>query len=191
MIRVVLVLLFVATQALAQDVDADVDIEAGLEAWHKVYRVFSHPRCSNCHVGSDRVPIWSEKSYGPAPRRHGMNIDGGPSGSGVERLGCASCHTKHNSQVPHGPPGAEVWRLPQIWMQWSGKSSGEICSQIKDPLRNGGLSFDAVVRHIGHDKLVQWAWDPGPGREAAPYSSAEVVEFLRKWKKESAPCPAD
>src|SRR4051812_11312964 len=179
MIRLVFVLLFVTTPALAQD--------AGLGKWSQIYEVFSHPRCANCHVGPDHVPMWSGRNYGPEPRPHGMNVNGGPSRSGVESIPCRSCHAEKNSQVPHGPPGAEVWRLPQVWMQWFGKSSAEICAQIKDPLRNGGMNFADVVRHIGTDKLVQWAWDPGPGRDAAPYSSAKVVELLKQWHAAGAP----
>ena len=35
-----------------------------LEAWNMVYEVFSHTRCSNCHVGDDNRPRWSGPSYG-------------------------------------------------------------------------------------------------------------------------------
>src|SRR4051812_18174728 len=184
MIRLALVLLFVATPALAQN--------AGLEAWDKLYKVFSHPRCANCHVGPDRAPIWSGDTYGSKPRPHGMNIVGGPSGTGAELLPCTSCHTLHNSQVPHGPPGAFIWILPPVWMQWSGKSSAEICAQIKDPLRNGGHAIDQLAdEHIVKDKLVAWGWHPGPGdqkpgkpvseREIPPSSKEQVVQLLRKW----------
>jgi hypothetical protein len=61
MTRYVLAMLLMASPALAQD--------PGLAAWSKIHEVFSHPRCANCHVGPDNVPIWSGSSYGPkAPR---------------------------------------------------------------------------------------------------------------------------
>lgn len=110
MIRHVLAMLLMVGPALAQD--------AGLEAWTRIHEVFSHPRCANCHVGPDNVPMWSGLSYGPKARPHGMNIKGGASRKGAEYIACTACHTHHNSQVPHGPPGAHVWQLPPASMQW-------------------------------------------------------------------------
>jgi hypothetical protein len=170
-----------ATPALPQD--------AGPDAWRKIHEVFSHPRCANCHVGPDHVPIWSGAGYGPKPRPHGMNITGGASRKGSETLPCGSCHTHHNSQLPHGPPGAHVWLLPPVEMQWFGKSSAEICAQIKDPARNGDRTIAKVVEHIEHDALVHWGWAPGPGREPAPHSIAQLVEYLKQWDAAGAPCP--
>ena len=188
MIRYGLALLLMATPALAQG--------TGLEAWRKIHEVFSHPRCSNCHVGPDHVPIWSGASYGTKARPHGMNISGSASRKGAEHIPCSSCHTHNNSQLPHGPPGAppprhgaDWWRLPPVEMQWFGKSSAEICAQIKDPARNGGLTIPKVAEHIEHDPLVHWGWKPGPGREPAPYSITQLVEYLKQWEAADAPCP--
>ena len=183
MIRYVVAMLLMATPALAQD--------TGLAVWSKIYEVFSHPRCANCHVGPDNVPIWSGPSYGPKTRPHGMNINGGASRIGAEHIACSSCHTHRNSQLPHGPPGAAVWLLPPVSMQWLGKSSAEICAQIKDPARNGDRTIAKIADHIEHDALVHWGWAPGPGREPAPFSAAQVVEFLKQWDAAGAPCPAE
>ena len=120
MIRSVLLLFVLVSPALAQ--------EPGLTTWSKIHQVFSHPRCANCHVGPDNVPIWSGPSYGAEPRRHGMNINAGPSRIGAESIACSTCHTSHNAQLPHGPPGAPGWMLPPAEMQWLGKSSAEICA---------------------------------------------------------------
>ena len=180
MIRYVLVMLLMTTPALAQD--------TGLEVWNKIYEVFSHPRCANCHVGPDNVPIWSGPSYGPT-RPHAMNINGGASRSGAEHIACNSCHTHHNSQLPHGPPGAAVWLLPPVSMQWFDKSSAEICAQIKDPKRNGNRTIAKVEAHIDHDALVHWGWAPGPGREPAPFSAAQLFGFIKQWDAAGAPCP--
>src|ERR1700753_13199 len=107
--------------------------DAGLEALGKINQVFSHPRCANCHVDAGAVPMWSGPEYGPAARPHGMNVKGGASRMGFENgLSCDSCHTAHNSGEPHGPPGAVGWNLAQASMQWFGKTSGEICVQVKD-----------------------------------------------------------
>ena len=62
-----------------------VSLEDGLAAWDRVYEVASHPRCANCHVGNDNIPMWSGPTYGTA-RPHGMNINAGESRIGAETL---------------------------------------------------------------------------------------------------------
>jgi hypothetical protein len=143
--------------------------------------------------------MWSGPSYGPNARPHGMNIDGGNviningeiGRTGSEYIPCSSCHTLHNSELPHGPPGALKWWLPDPVMQWFDKSSGEICAQIKDKSRNGKRDIGDLVEHIRTDPRVQWGWAPGPGREPPPYSALEVAEFLRRWDAAGAPCPTN
>ncbi|MEO7852903.1 MAG: Isoquinoline 1-oxidoreductase subunit [Rubrivivax sp.] len=165
--------------------------EPGLQHWNKIHQVFSHPRCANCHVDAGGIPIWSGASYGPQARAHGMNVKGGTSRIGAENgLLCSTCHTHHNSDLPNGPPGAHVWLLAPVSMQWWGKTSAQICAQIKDPARNGGRTLAEVAEHVAKDELVAWGWKPGPGRERAPYSAAETATFLREWAAQGAPCPA-
>ena len=60
-----------------------VSTEEGLAAWARIYEVASHPRCANCHVGKDNLPMWSGPGYGET-RPHGMNIDAGLSRIGAE-----------------------------------------------------------------------------------------------------------
>jgi hypothetical protein len=181
MIRHALVIILAASPALAQD--------AGTVAWTSIYEVFSHPRCANCHVGPDNVPMWSGSSYGVKPRSHGMNISAGMSRIGAEYIPCSSCHALQNSQVPHGPPGTHGWSLAPVSMQWFGKSSADICSQIKDPARNGNRTLAKIIEHVEQEPLVQWGWAPGPGREPAPYSVARLVALLKQWDAAGAPCP--
>lgn len=164
---------------------------AGLEHWEKVYDVFSHPRCSNCHVGEDNRPRWSGPSYGEGWQYHAMNINGGQSRVGAETIPCSTCHMEENSDVLHGPPGAHVWALAPVEMEWFQKSSRDICLQIKDPARNGGRTMAAVMDHIRDDELVHWGWDPGPGREPAPYSAEQTVAAFELWTAAGAPCPAE
>jgi hypothetical protein len=181
MIRYLLVMLCMASPALAQD--------TGLAVWSKIHEVFSHPRCANCHVGADNVPIWSGPGYGSEPRPHGMNISGGASRKGAEHIACDACHTRRNSQLPHGPPGAHVWLLPPVSMQWFGKSSAEICAQIKDPARNGGRSLQQILMHLADDPLVGWAWAPGFGREPAPGTQKQLAVLIEAWLNTGAVCP--
>jgi len=180
--------------AFAAEDEAPASREAGLAAWGKVFEVFSHPRCANCHVGEDARPRWSGAHYGLAPgewRRHGMNVAGGESRIGVETVPCTTCHMHENSEAPHGPPGAEVWALPPAEMVWWRKSSAEICRQVKDPARNGERTLEEIVAHVDHDPLVAWGWAPGGTRAPAPHSAVETAAFLETWARAGAPCPAE
>ena len=166
-----------------------VDTKKSLKLWAKLHEVFSHPRCVNCHVGADNIPRWSGPSYGKKVRPHGMNIDAGESRIGTDHLQCSTCHSKQNSAKRHGPPGAEGWALAPVEMQWFGKTSKEICEQVKDKERNGDRTLLEVVDHIDHDPLVAWGWQPGPGREPAPYSKKEVMKIMQNWIATGALCP--
>jgi len=167
-----------------------VDPAKGLPAWEKIYAVFSHPRCANCHVEGER-PMWSGAHYG-ATRAHAFNVQRGADGSGFGNPGlrCTTCHFDSNSSVLHGPPGAENWHLAPPEMVWFGKSSAQICEQIKDPNRNGGRTLDEVAMHVRDDKLVGWGWSPGPGREPAPGSAEETFVAIQAWTEAGEPCPS-
>jgi hypothetical protein len=64
----------------------------------------------------------------------------------IRRQHCAACHTDSNFPLSVGEasyqsiPGHPRWGLAPIEMAWEGKTLGEICRQIKDPTRNGGLN---------------------------------------------------
>lgn len=168
-----------------------VDPAAGLPAWEKIFAVFSHPRCANCHVADDR-PRWSGAHYGKT-RVHAFNVQRGEDGSGFGNPGlrCTSCHFESNSSTLHGPPGAHNWHLAPAEMVWFEQTSPQICTQIKDPARNGGRTLEEVSTHIRDDKLVAWGWAPGPGREPAPGSAEETYRALEQWRLAGAPCPQD
>lgn len=168
---------------------AVADRAAGLAEWEKVFRVFSHPRCANCHVEDER-PMWSGAHYGTT-RPHAFNVKRGEDGSGFGNAGlrCGTCHGETNATVLHGPPGAPHWHLAPAEMVWWEKSSAEICAQIKDPQRNGGRSLAEVAEHVRSDALVLWGWEPGPGREPAPGSADETFAALTAWAEAGAPCP--
>ncbi|MER8463268.1 hypothetical protein [Mesorhizobium sp. M1396] len=160
-----------------------------LAEWDKVYAVFSHPRCAGCHVADDR-PRWSGAHYG-GTRVHAFNVQRGADGSGFGNPGlrCTTCHFSSNSNMLHGPPGAENWHLAPTEMVWFGESSPEICAQIKDPARNGGRSLQDVALHVRDDKLVAWGWAPGGDRESAPGSAKETYEAIENWIAAGASCP--
>jgi hypothetical protein len=169
-----------AIGAAAQD-------SGGLAQWEKIYAVFSHPRCANCHV-EDNAPRWSGPHYG-ATRVHGFDIGRGVGGLGNPGQRCTTCHFETNSPQLHGPPGAPNWHLAPAEMVWFGKSSAEICAQISDPERNGGRTLQDVAEHVRDDALVGWGWSPGPGREPAPGSAVETYEAIVAWAEAGAQCP--
>lgn len=173
--------------------EGSVSRDEGLAAWARIYEVTSHPRCSNCHVGADNRPMWSGPSYGTA-RPHGMNINAGESRIGAETLLCSTCHVERNglNDLPHAAPQvAMTWQLAPVEAEWFGKSSTEVCNQLRDPERNGGRDMLALASHLDHDLILHWAWNPGGGREPAPYSLQEHVDDVLAWGVAGFPCETD
>lgn len=176
--------------------EGSVDREQGLEAWSRIYEVASHPRCANCHVGDDNLPMWSGPSYGDT-RPHGMFIDGGASRIGAEYVLCSTCHvnsaaTERGNEAPHEAPRvATIWRLAPVEAEWFGKTSVEVCEQLRDPDRNGGRDYMALARHLDHDVILHWAWSPGGDREPAPYTLQSHVDDILTWGVAGYPCEND
>lgn len=186
---------------LAQGAGENVTIEPpatasrdeGLAAFNRIYEVASHPRCSNCHVGADNRPMWSGPSYGET-RPHGMNINAGESRIGAETLPCATCHAVSDrlNDTPHAAPQvAMTWMLAPVEAEWFGKSEAEICTQLRDPDRNGGRDMLELASHLDHDLILHWAWNPGGGREPAPYSLQDHVNDILTWGVAGFPCVED
>lgn len=170
-----------------------VSAEQGLAAWGRIYEVTSHPRCANCHTGESDRPMWSGPSYGKT-RPHGMNIRAGASRIGAETLACQTCHsfTEHPQDTPHAAPRVGMqWQLAPVEADWFGRSSQQICAQLRDPELNGARSFTEIAEHLDHDLILHWAWAPGPGREPAPYSLQEHVKDVLIWGVAGMPCPED
>lgn len=170
-----------------------VTLEEGLTAWGRVFEVTSHPRCSNCHVGPSERPMWSGPAYGKS-RKHGMNIIAGESRIGAETIRCSTCHAyrEGSNDVPHAAPQVAMnWQLAPIEADWFGKTSEEVCTQLRDPERNGGRTMVELAEHLNHDLILHWAWNPGGGREAAPYSLQEHIDDLLVWGVAGFPCQSD
>jgi hypothetical protein len=193
-------LMICALPALAEvkiDPPATATLDEGLAAWSRIYEVVSHPRCANCHTGPSDVPMWSGLSYGAA-RPHGMNIRAGESRIGAEFMPCQACHTtaaevrEDANATPHAAPRvAASWQLAPVEAWWFGRTSPQICAQLRDPDQNGGRDFVALAEHLGHDVILHWAWNPGGNREPAPYSLQEHVDDLLIWGVAGMPCPQD
>lgn len=176
--------------------EGSVSADQGLEAFLRIFEVTSHPRCANCHVGEDNVPMWSGPSYGRT-RPHGMNINAGESRIGAENVPCSTCHRASSdlNSAPHMPPHFGFdWQLAPVEFEWFGKTAAETCAQLSDPTRNGGRDWMGLAQHLiddaGHLGPVLWGWNPGQGREAAPYSLQEHVDDVVTWGIAGQPCPS-
>ncbi|WP_136442611.1 hypothetical protein [Pacificoceanicola onchidii] len=198
-LKVLAACLLAASSPVLAEVDITPPTSAtpaeGLEAWSRIYEVASHPRCANCHTGASDRPMWSGPSYGKT-RPHGMNIRAGESRIGAEHVLCSTCHTtksddwaKANTTSHAAPRVAMDWQLAPVEADWFGRTSVEICEQLRDPERNGDRDMLALAEHLDHDLILHWAWKPGGGREPAPYSLQAHVNDILIWGTAGFPCP--
>lgn len=146
-------------------------------------KVIEHPRCMNCHPAGDRP------TQGEDRRPHQPPVARGGDGFGMTGMRCSTCHQAENFEAS-GVPGHAKWHLAPIEMAWQGRTLGQICEQIKDPKRNGGLDHKALHHHMAEDSLVGWAWNPGGTREPAPGTQRQFGELIQAWLDSGAECPA-
>lgn len=175
--------------------EGSINRQEGLAAWRRIHAVVSHPRCVNCHTGESNRPMWSGPEF-DKPQPHGMNIHAGESRIGAETLLCQACHVTSTrpNDTPHAPPHVGIeWQLAPVEFVWFDRSEREICSQLRNPNRNGGRTGGDLVEHIIHDAelkaFITWAFDPGGGREPAPGSLQEHLDDTVTWVAAGMPCP--
>ena len=171
------------TLAAPQSFDGITDMaERSAALFTEAGKVLTSARCVNCHPAGDR-PL-----QGETHRLHQPPVARGPDGFGTPAMRCATCHQSANFD-PAGVPGHPHWHLAPSEMAWQNKTPGEICTQIKDPARNGGRSLQQIVTHVADDSLVGWAWAPGIGREPAPGTQKELGALIQAWLNTGAACP--
>lgn len=185
-----------AVPALAQDLQPPSSFD-GIEdeaarsvaLFEEAGKVIEHPRCLNCH------PVGNLPTQGEDMHPHEPPVTRGEADMGAAGMMCTTCHGTENVPVVaqadtlKSIPGNPVWHLAPISMGWVGKSLADICTQIKDPERNGGRDLAGIVEHMAHDELVGWGWEPGEGREPAPGSQAAFGELIQAWVDTGAHCP--
>jgi mono/diheme cytochrome c family protein len=179
----------IATTSLAQTAapqggPADRARSAALFA--RIATVLEHPRCLNCHTSTD-FPRQGDDRH-----PHIMQVKRGADGGGHPALRCTTCHGKGNS--PSGVPGNDPWRLAPLTMKWEGLSVGEICRSLTDPKR-GNMTLPQLVHHLGEDRLVGWAWNPGVDldgkpRQQPPLTRPQLMAVVTEWIATGAACPA-
>jgi hypothetical protein len=161
------------------------DASTSRQAFMQVYKVFTFPRCQNCHPAGDS-PLQGDDSH-----VHLQNVKRGRDGHGVYGMRCDTCHQTTNLPGEHVPPGNPKWSLPspEHKMVFVGRSPAELCRQLKDPRQTGGRSLQQLLEHVSSDDLVGWAWGPGDGRTLPPLSRAETAAQMRIWIDGGAACP--
>jgi hypothetical protein len=161
------------------------DADASREAFLQVYKVFTSPRCQNCHPSGD-APLQGDDSH-----VHLQNVKRGADGHGVYGMRCDTCHQAANLTGEHMPPGNPKWSLPSPnhKMVFVGRSPAQLCIQLKDPKQTGGRSLQQLLEHVSSDDLVGWAWDPGAGRNPPPLARAETITQMKTWIDGGAACP--
>jgi len=161
------------------------DAAASREAFLQVYKVFTSPRCQNCHPSGDS-PLQGDDSHA-----HLQNVVRGNSGHGVYGMRCNTCHQTANVQGEHMPPGNPKWSLPSPdhKMVFVGRSPAQLCRQLKDSTQTGGRGLQQLLDHVSSDDLVGWAWNPGTGRNPPPLSRPETIAQMKIWLGGGAACP--
>jgi cytochrome c553 len=157
--------------------------ERAVAIFNEAGKVIQHPRCVNCHPAGDR-PQQGEDGHPHQPL-----VVRGIDGFGATAMRCTTCHGPANFD-PGRVPGNPKWHLAPLEMAWVGKSLPEICAQIKDKERNGGMTMEELVHHMAEDELVGWGWNPGAGRQPVPGTQKEFGELIKAWADNGAACPA-
>jgi cytochrome c5 len=160
---------------------------ASARAFLEVHKVFTSPRCQNCHPAGD-APLQGDDSH-----VHLQNVKRGKDGHGVTAMRCQTCHQTTNLAGDYMPPGNPKWGLPspEHKMVFVGRTPAELCRQLKDPEQTGGRSLQQLLEHVADDELVAWGWNPGDGRALPPLSRQETVTQMKIWIDGGAACPAE
>ena len=145
-------------------------------------KVIQSPRCLNCH------PVGERPTQGADMHPHSPLVVRGVDDKGAVGMRCTTCHQSTNFEAS-GVPGHPLWHAAPKSMAWQQRSLGQICSQIKDPRRNGGKSMAQIHEHMASDSLVGWAWQPGAAREPAPGTQAQFGALIAAWIETGAACP--
>lgn len=173
------------TNLHAAPADPKADAAASAKAFLEVHKVFTSPRCQNCHPAGD-APLQGDDSH-----VHLQNVKRGKDGRGVTAMRCETCHQSSNLPGDHMPPGNPRWGLPspEHKMVFAGRTPAELCRQLKDPKQTGGRSLRQLLEHVADDELVAWGWNPGDGRALPPLSHQEIIAQMKIWIDGGAACP--
>jgi hypothetical protein len=151
-------------------------------------KVIMNPRCLNCHPAGDH-PLQGNDQH-----IHTPPVSRGAFGDGVPGIQCSACHQDHNVTLVdkdsyQSIPGRPGWMLAPRTMSWEGKSTTEVCEQLKDPARNSDRTLTQLYEHFLTSDFVGWGWNPGLGRDPVPGTQQQLAELIRAWIDTGAECP--
>jgi cytochrome c5 len=157
-------------------------------AFNEAAKVFFSARCANCHPANDTP------TQGDEMTPHTMGVTRGSEGKGVYGQRCTTCHQNENLAGEHMPPGtSKDWHMPPAnqKMVFQGLTPGQLCTNFKDPSKNGGhKTLAAAMEHVQkRDPLVIWAWEPGNGRTLPPMSFDAFSAKVQEWVENGGACP--
>ncbi|WP_299585962.1 hypothetical protein [uncultured Microbulbifer sp.] len=152
----------------------------GHQDWETIVEVLLHPRCLNCH--QMEMPLIKQGSP------HVPRVERGPDNMGLGTMRCSNCHSNQNNAVT-GAPGAPGWAMAPIALNWSQKSSAQICQLLTTPQDNGGRSPAQLMQFMSENPLALWGWNPGGNREPVNIPHDKLVTALQGWIAAGTPCP--
>jgi hypothetical protein len=184
-ILAIALVIFAITNLHGASANPKPDAAASAKAFLEIHKVFTSPRCQNCHPAGD-APLQGDDSH-----VHLQNVKRGKDGHGVSAMRCETCHQTTNLAGDHVPPGNPKWGLPspEHKMVFVGRTPAELCRQLKDPKQTGGRSLQQLLEHVANDELVGWGWNPGDGRAPPPLSRSDTVAQMKIWIDGGAACP--
>src|SRR5437879_7386471 len=136
------------------------DANASSEAFLQVYKVFTSPRCQNCHPPGDS-PLQGDDSH-----VHLQNVRRDKDGHGVYSMRCNTCLQTTNLPGDSMPPGNPKWLLPtpEHKMVFVGRSPAELCRQRTTRKQPGDRSLRNLLEHVWLVDMVTWTWNPAQRR---------------------------
>src|SRR5438477_10258579 len=102
----IVVVIFAIANLHAGPAGSKPDTTASAKAFLQVYKVFTSPRCQNCHPAGD-APLQGDDSH-----VHMQSVKRGKDGHGVSAMRCDTCHQAANLPGEHMPHGNPKWYLP-------------------------------------------------------------------------------
>ena len=84
--------------------------------------------------------------------------------------------------------GTVGWPGAAMTLGLGGVAPSAVCTQIKDPGRNGGKDLVALRAHLDNP-LVTWGWNPGFGRAPVSVPRETFLAAWETWAAAGTPCP--
>ena len=129
----------------------------------KLFPVFSHARCTNCH-GRVNLVTGANHATGPATQLSNCTTSG--------------CHTPKEGFPPR------EWQAAPDGMSMAGKDARAACATLKRH-----VTAEQYLGLVQVDELIHWAFNPRGSRLPAPGGYAAFLKNSEEWVKGGGHCP--